>query len=427
MLASLQPNDDLEAAQAASETADLTGRRFLIVSAPFGPFSSHLARKLRSLSAVVDRMLFNAGDLTDWGPLNAVWHRASADAWPARLDGLAKDYTDILLFGEAGGYNQAVIAASPGLSASVWVMENGYFRPHWITLERNGVNARSTLPRDASGYPAPAPKEPPFRQAGTILPYHVVNLSLYHTIQVAGRPLFPGFRRPYTDHALVQCLGHIRRYIRLKRAPKRCTEVEVIASRGPFFIACLQREGDATLLRYSDLRTNADFVARILDSLAAHAPADTRLVVKNHPLDPGVIDLGAQVRALAEARGLGDRVDFIDGGVLAQLCRASRGMIVNNSTAALAAAGFGTPIKVLGQAFFDFEGLADQQPLDAFWSAPKAADPALFARFREHVLHRTQVNGSFHSPDMREFTCERLALAFAGGWDRHQTDWVPQP
>ena len=46
-------------------------------------------------------------------------------------------------------------------------------------------------------------------------------------------------------------------------------------------------------------------------------------------------------------------IPVIDGGNLAQLCRASSGMVVNNSSAALSAMGFKTPVKVLGEAFFD--------------------------------------------------------------------------
>src|SRR5690606_6333777 len=128
-----------------------------------------------------------------------------------------------------------------------------------------------------------------------------------------------------------------------------------------------------------------------------------------HPLDPGLIDLKRQTLRLAAERGLAGRVDFIDGGLLAQLCRASKGMVVNNSTAALSALGFGTPVKVLGDAFFDFEGLTDQKPLDDFWAAPKPADHDLFARFRAHVLARTQVNGNYHDPSMRALTVRNLA------------------
>ncbi|WP_374275479.1 capsular biosynthesis protein [Brevundimonas sp.] len=398
----------------------LNQRRFLIVSAPFGPFSRHLATLLRQQGAAVDRMLFNAGDLLDWGSKNARWFQDEPSDWAEELERIAPGYTDILLFGEGGPYNQAVIERIPALQASVWVLENGYFRPHWITLERNGVNARTNLPRDASGYALPAPQEPPFKPAGTILPYHVIRLSNYHLIQLPGRLLFPRFRKPYTQPAWLQCAGHIWRYLKLHLTPPARLDAEVIAARGRFMLACLQREGDVTLLRYSAYPDNEAFLAAVMDSFAAEAPADLRLVIKNHPLDPGLIDQAAQARKMARDRGIADRVDFIDGGNLAALCRASQGLIVNNSTAALAATGFGTPVKVMGDAFFDFEGLTDQQPLDGFWAAPQAPDAALFARFREHVLHRTQINGSYHDPKLRDFTASKVVAALAGGWDEAQ-------
>jgi len=127
----------------------------------------------------------------------------------------------------------------------------------------------------------------------------------------------------------------------------------VIAARGPFFIACLQREGDAQLLRYSRYADNTAFLAEVMTSFAVHAPKAARLVIKNHPLDPGLIDLEAVTRRLVIERELQGRVDFIDGGNLAQLCRASQGMVVNNSSAALSPLGFQTPVKVLGDAFFN--------------------------------------------------------------------------
>lgn len=398
----------------------LDKRRILIVSAPFGPFSRHLATLLRQEGASVERMLFNAGDLLDWGSKHARWFRAEPSAWAAELERIAPGYTDILLFGEGGPYNQAVIERIPALQASVWVLENGYFRPHWITLERNGVNARTNLPRGASGYAPPAPREPPFKRAGTILPHHVIRLSNYHLIQLPGRLLFPRFRKPYTQPAWLQCVGHIWRYLKLHLTPPARLDTEVIAARGPFMLACLQREGDVTLLRYSAYPDNEAFLAAVMDSFAAEAPAGLRLVIKNHPLDPGLIDQAAQARKMARDRGIADRVDFIDGGNLAALCRASQGLIVNNSTAALAATGFGTPVKVMGDAFFDFEGLTDQQPLDDFWAAPQAPDAELFARFREHVLHRTQINGSYHDPKLRDFTARKVVAALAGGWDEAQ-------
>ena len=376
----------------------LAGRRFLIVSAPFGGFGVALARTLEARGATVQRMIFNAGDALNWRRAGGVVFKAAAEVWAERLAEVAADFTDLLLFGEGGPYNRAVLSATEGLDARVWVLENGYFRPDWITVELNGVNASSGLPRFRDGYPAPEPVLPDPIPVGRILPHHVVNITAYHLVQTLGAFLFPLHANHYTASPLSQCLGHVRRYLGLATRRASENDVDVIAARGEFFIACLQREGDAQLLRYSQYADNTAFLAKVMTSFAAHAPRNARLVVKNHPLDPGLIDLSAVTRRLVIERGLQGRVDFIDGGNLAQLCRASQGMVVNNSSAALSALGFHTPVKVLGDAFFDFDGLTDQQALDDFWSAPQAPDTALFTRFRAHVIAQSQVNGNFHEP-----------------------------
>ena len=64
-------------------------------------------------------------------------------------------------------------------------------------------------------------------------------------------------------------------------------------------------------------------------------------------------------------------------------------------------------------AFFDFEGLTDQQALDAFWQAPSPADLKLFAAFRAYVINRTQINGNYHEPRVMAATAGRVADALA--------------
>ena len=395
-----------------SVMASLRDRRFLIVTAPFGRFDRVLAQALERRGADVARMIFNAGDAAGWRRSGAVVFTDSPSRWPERLIELSRNFTDIIVFGEGGVYNQGVLAQLDRLEADVWVLENGYFRPDWITVERNGVNASSGLPRKDSDYADPTPPLPVTRPIGKILPHHVINISLYHFVAWLGGPLYPRYRSPYSVAPWLQCLGHVGRYLGLVFQSRRQLDADVIQARGPFFIVCLQREGDAQLLRYSRFADNAAFLAEVMDSFTRHAPADRRLVVKNHPLDPGLVNLRAVTRRLAAERGLTGRVDFIDGGNLAQLCRASCGMVVNNSSAALSALGFHTPVKVLGQAFFDFAGMTDQQPLEGFWRAPVAADASLFARFRAHVIARTQINGNYHEPRAMVWTASAIADAF---------------
>lgn len=399
----------------SQDHGDLHGRRFLIVSAPFGRFSTVLANVLEARGAEVQRMIFNAGDAFDWRRPGGLRFRASPEAWEKEAPALLSNYTDIILFGEGGSYNRAVLDLTDTIPARCWVLENGYFRPDWVTVERNGVNGSSGLPRSREGYMSPCPDPSPVRPVGKILPHHVANISLYHVVQVAGAPMFPRYRSQYSAAPWRQCLGHIRRYFALTFSEPAEAAVDLLIQRGPFFIACLQREGDAQLLRYSRYADNTAFLAEVMRSFAASAPADARLVIKNHPLDPGVIDLKGVTRRLAGANGLLERVDFIDGGNLARLCRASRGMVVNNSSAALSALGFQTPVKVMGDAFFDFDGLTHQGALEDFWNSPQRPDADLFARFRAHVIDRTQVNGNYHEPKALQTTAVGVVAVFQRG------------
>lgn len=391
----------------------LAGRRFLIVSAPFGKFSRILAEVITSMGGEVARMLFNAGDVVTWRRSGGIAFKGDANAWHQEVPLRSEAYTDIIVFGEGGPYNQAVLSQRDKIASRVWVLENGYFRPDWVTLEQDGVNGSSRLPRQASSYPMPGPEMPVTQPIGKILPHHVMNISLYHLYQMVGGLAFPRYRHPYTMSPLWQFWGHVRRYCALGLQSRSACDAQVIRARGPFFIACLQREGDAQLLRYSKFADNTAFLAEVMSSFAAHAPKQARLVVKNHPLDPGLSDLAHMTRCLAVERGIEGRVDFIDGGNLAQLCRAAQGMVVNNSSAALSALGFGTPVSVLGKAFFDFEGLTDQQPLDDFWTKPAACNPKLFTAFRAHVIAKSQINGNYHEPRAIRPTAERIAVAFA--------------
>lgn len=413
MLAPFDPDLPNASQLNARDGQQLTGRRFLIVTAPFGRFARVLARVLREQGADASRMIFNLADHANWRDSDAIVFKTSVRSWPERLRELSRDFTDILVFGEGGGYNQGVLSQSRQLGCNVWVLENGYFRPDWITVERNGVNGSSGLPRSAEGYCDPAPPLPVTRPVGRILPHHVINISLYHAIEPFGRGFFPMYEHPYLVSPARQFWGHVRRYLSLAFQRGLDCDAQALRAHGPFFIACLQREGDVQLLRYSHYANNMAFLAEVMGSFAQHARPDHRLVVKNHPLDPGLSNLAHLTHCLAVERGIADRVDFIDGGNLAQLCRASQGMVVNNSSAALSALGFQTPVKVLGDAFFDFEGLTDQKPMDDFWKSPSGPDPELFKRFRAHVIASSQVNGNYHEPRAMRRTAMGVAEVFA--------------
>jgi capsular polysaccharide export protein len=392
----------------------LAGRRFLIASAPFGPFSRTLAAAIEASGGAVQRLIINMGDRVDWRRGGGRTHREPFEAFRAALPDWIEEFTDVIVFGDTSPHARAVLAAARTQGLDTWILENGYFRPDWITLERHGVNAEGCSPADPEAYADVQVREPRPVPVGRILPWHVTHISLYYFIELMGRSAYPHFRPEYDPPPWRQAFGHVARALNSRRLLTRRRLGMVLKGDPPFVLVCLQRDGDSQLVRHSSLTTNAAFLARVLDSFATHAPPGLHLVVKGHPLDAGVTDMEVQTGRLAEARGVSARVHYLDGGALADLCRASRGLVVNNSSAALSALGFGTPVKVLGKAFFDMEGLTDPRPLDEFWSAPRPPDPELFARFRTWVIDNTQINGGFHGPAVRRATALALVQRFAG-------------
>ena len=392
----------------------LANRRFLLVTMPAGPFARVFASHLRQRGADVLRVLLNGGDLVSWGVTNALWPRVPRPLWPSWLDWqlFERSITDVVVFGDSTAYCAQALGCAKARGARTWILENGYNRPDWITIEPSGVNANSCLPRDPDFYRRVDLNSPIDEPAhlGAITPWHTANMIGYFTGNVVFDPLFPTYRYPYAIPMWSQIGGHIRRYVAgqfVRRA--REAEAEAAARGPPFFLACLQRDGDSQLLEHSDVKTNAAFMAKVIASFAAHAPKDHRLVFKNHPLDPGVERLGRRCAALAARHKVADRVAFLEGGVFGKLARASSGLISVNSTAAYAALGFGTPVKLLGRALFEIVDLTDPQPLDRFWTSPMAPDLELYAKFRHYLSDRTQVYGSFHNPKHMSGTAERLA------------------
>ena len=85
-------------------------------------------------------------------------------------------------------------------------------------------------------------------------------------------------------------------------------------------------------------------ITTIIQSFARHAPSGTMLVVKEHPLDDGLVNWRSLVERLAADAGLADQVVYLEMGDLDRLIAATLGVVTVNSTTgtlALATGGSG--------------------------------------------------------------------------------------
>jgi capsular polysaccharide export protein len=138
-------------------------------------------------------------------------------------------------------------------------------------------------------------------------------------------------------------------------------------------------------------------IEKVIASFARHAPADALLVVTEHPLDTGVVDLGQITRRCAARSGVNSRLMYLEGGSPTPLLHSCRGMITVNSTLGVRALGLAVPVVALGRAVYGLPGLSFQGTLDEFWMHAAPPDPVLLDAFLRVVVARTQINGGFHS------------------------------
>ena len=75
----------------------------------------------------------------------------------------------------------------------------------------------------------------------------------------------------------------------------------------------------------------------------------------------------------------------------------ARSVITINSTAGLSAIHHAKPLKVMGNALYNIEGLTYQNSLDKFWKSNFQPDMNLFRHFKNALLYKTQLNGVFYS------------------------------
>jgi capsular polysaccharide export protein len=379
-------------------------KAFLFLQGPISPYFALVGRALAARGHKVCRINFNLGDWLFWRGQEATGYRGRLEDWPAYIAAFLdrEAITDLVLLGEQRAYHKLAIAAAKERGIRVTVTDFGYFRPDWITLERDGMSAASTFPRDpeairalAAGLPAPSTVQRFFDSFRTMATWDVAyHLAFRHDYFV-----FPHYRSHQLHDPVLTYFGTLRRLLTRKRnnAVAGRFTADILAHGTPYFLFPLQMETDFQLRAYSpfpDLRTP---IGLVLGSFAHHAPANHHLLIKSHPLDPGLRNWRKLIAGFAAELGIGDRVHYLDGGNLDHLIRGARGVVTINSTTGIRALQLGCPLAVLGGAIYRVPGLVDDGPLDEFWAAPRLPDPELRDAFMAALAATVQLRGVFYA------------------------------
>ena len=165
----------------------------------------------------------------------------------------------------------------------------------------------------------------------------------------------------------------------------------------PYHLALLQLEHDSSFQKHSPFDTMADFLELVIEGFAKGAPQHHHLVIKAHPLEDGRVPVRRDVKRLARAFGVSDRVHFVRGGKLAQLLNDTRSAVTVNSTAGQQVLWRGIPLKVFGRAVYSQPEFVSDQPLPDFFATASRPDNRAYKDYRRYLLETSQVPGGFYA------------------------------
>lgn len=369
------------------------------------PFFSRVAHGLNELGCQVTGVNLCVGDQLFWRGPNTLNYRGRLADWPQFIADFYDNngVTDIVLLGEQRSYHQHAIKLAQARGIRVTVTDFGYLRPDWMAFERDGMGGDSRFPKDPQailGLAAKAPKAELAQRYTDSFWTMAWGDMLYHFANFFYFWLFPHYRRPYKrNHPLVHYFSIGRRLLFAKRGQQHATRrlAELKADGARYFMFPLQLENDFQIVSYSPFDSLEEAIWLVLQSFSKHAEADTRLLIKVHPLDPGLKNWKKLICRWADELGIAERIDYFDGGNLDDIIRASLGVVTVNSTVGIRALQLGSPVITLGDAIYDVDGLAFQDGIDRFWIEAQKPDMVLVDAFIDAVCYGIQIRGTFYS------------------------------
>ncbi len=391
-------------------------RSFISLQGVASPFFSELGQQLRLAGHKAHRINFCGGDLLLSLLEPHTNFTGTLDELPAWLTREVAQHgaTDFLLFGDCRAIHRAAIAVAKELNIRVYVFEEGYLRPDWITLELGGVNGYSNMALEAEAvltwaksHAVSADSLPLHRGGSHILARAGYDIA-YRLASAAMAWRFSNYQTHRPHNGVLEYAGLARRFGMgwwFEREARAVT-AKLLDTKMPYFLFPLQLNADSQIRTHSPF---PDVIAAIEKVLISFEGADFQqdsqpatLLIKNHPLDTGLARYRTYVERRTRELNLGDRVQFIEAGDLTLLLRHAQGVVLVNSTVGLTALSMSCPVHATGKAIYNRDKLTDQGSLAAFWKRPTRPDAGFVKAFVEYVKAHSQVSGDFYSRSGRK-------------------------
>lgn len=380
----------------------LTGEKYLLLQGPMGPFFNDIAIWLETRGREAVNVVFNGGDRFYCRHRPYLTYTRTPEEFACWLKETWRDYPfdTLLCFGDCRPLHQVAGAWAKSRGIRFLVFEEGYLRPHYITLEEGGVNAHSSLPRTPGFYRSlpdiPAAKIRSLKPSAAKRGIHAICYYLAGWIH---RHEFGRYRHhksfsPWYEAKCWARAGWRRAWYGYRQRNVLNMLKTTLSQR--YCLAILQVYNDSQIRNHSPYADVRDYINDVMFSFSHKAPLGNILVIKHHPMDRGHRLYGPLIKRLGKKYGISGRVIYVHDLSMPELLTHARAVVTINSTAGISALMHGKPLKVMGNALYDIKGMTYQGHLHQFWTANFTPDMKLFKKFRGYLLENTQINAVYY-------------------------------
>jgi capsular polysaccharide export protein len=396
-----------------------TLKKPLLLQGPVGGFFNYLMKEFIKHGSTPFKINFNGGD--DWfidkELDNILSFTDKFNFFEAYLHSIITYYKidGIILFGDCRPLHKIAIKYCKRNNIPLFVFEEGYIRPNYITFELGGVNANSILTSaindhlyDKSFYANYIPNET-FEKSKELQKTHFhtmkdlsKNAIIYWIAMNSSKSKYPNYIHHKDNDTLKSLKYWVRSYIQDFKFNRKESylEKEVIENselHKKYFLVCLQVYNDSQIRDHSPYKNNKKFIYEVIKSFAKNGDKNDKLIIKQHPLDMPYHDYTNYIKHVSKLFKLENRILLVHNLHLPTLLKNSKGLITINSTTGLSALYHKIPVQVLGKSLYNIEGLCHQNGLDAFWQSNMKVDYELFKKFRCLIIEHTQIPGTFYN------------------------------
>ena len=384
-----------------------------------------MAEWLESQGREAKNVVFNAGDRFYCRKRAYLTYQQTPKEFPHWLKETWQEYPfdTILCFGDCRQLHQAAKRWAQAKGVRFLAFEEGYLRPHFITLESGGVNAYSSLPRDPEFY-RHLPEQPEL-EVQSLKPstkLRIWHAIWYYLVSWYHRDQFPLYRHhkvfsPWYEGKCWIRAGWRKQWYRYKE--RHVMELLKTKLDKRYFLAILQVYNDSQIRHHSPYKDVRNYINDVMYSFSRKASPTDFLVFKHHPMDRGHRLYGPLIKKLGKQYGVSNRVIYVHDLPMPKMLTHAKAVITINSTAGISALIHNKPLKVMGRALYDIKGLTYQGHLNQYWGAQFKPDAKLFKKFSVYLRANTQINAVFYgrkSPEMVQYQVTHQEKVMDGKW-----------